>query len=1189
MTGKTKAMVTFLLTFLFSVTLTAQSLDWPTFRHDQGRTGRAAGHGDIANPAVHWSYNVGGSLGSDQIWVGDANGDGTNEFGIVEAGHVFLRNASDQVIWHTGPIGASQIVGLFDLDKDDHDEFLITAVGPSAALMLVDSVTGDVLWRFSDFASGAAALRSYQVAVADLNGDGYLDLVTSPGANCRIAHAFSFASGINPDPHDNLLWTYTHKVYSQKTPYLVGDVDDDGTMEVVFLEYRQLTILNGEDGSPQAEFGQIFQYYSFGLIQIAQTDQDPQLEVIAIGGTHYNYAVTVFDAVDETVTWQFQWYPTDGKNLVLTENSVADLDGDGTLEIAVSVFNDVDDEYTTNASEPGDHDGVNRPDHWTLIVFDAATGYVEATLEDAYLQGIEFLGDDIVPDILVQRVPSGSPAVPRMGQVQAFRLENQVLVEKWSMDSASVSLMQTQTQASLNISTWINRVAAFDIDGDSKKELLITKDIDENDEADIFLAINTDHPTPSIASELVLDDWESVRVVSIGNGLSAPDKTAEIALFSNNGFLEVFGPDLAIRSSLRVGGYARSPIAVDLDNDGVKEVVTATSHDEVQVLDVSNANTFTPPVKTWGFQGAIEPILTARDMTGNGRHNVAVRTKIDNLNPAVALLDPAGEMLLESVFPGYGKAPSQIVFGTLNNDEILDYIVLIQDITQPHDVDIRIIALDGSDGSELWNRPSDQNNSPRQEAFLEDVNDDGIDDPILVDSHQIEYYDGADGSLIKSVPYTNWRWETVLADFDTDGLNELLIKSRPEDEGLLLYELLSDNPTWNIPNAYPAELNGRSLGIFGHSEGLGILKSTAEGTLQAFGPDGAPLWADPVYLRGGEVLHGNPGDDNNLKAVTVADVDNDGVEDAIVGTADGYLMTLRIADGSLIWSLPMRSMVDEPIVADVDADGLNEILVSTGDGYLHMIDQASQESPTVVRDVALSYELMPENPNIDVDTTERREALAASWDPVPGAIGYRYSIIDDENVEIIPWVDVDNVTLTVADTAPLQLGKVYRFVIQVYGENNAISVESQSDGIEVVDRTAPWMTDFSVTPNLITKTSDEVEIRAKAFDQTWLDRYQIEIIDSEQEVVWSYEEPLFSNEADIVVHWDGTDSLQQQVANGNYEVKLTVYDMVGHETSDSEMVKVLIESGDDPGDPSCGCRRTGAQGGLFSWLFSILS
>jgi len=280
-------------------------------------------------------------------------------------------------------------------------------------------------------------------------------------------------------------------------------------------------------------------------------------------------------------------------------------------------------------------------------------------------------------------------------------------------------------------------------------------------------------------------------------------------------------------------------------------------------------------------------------------------------------------------------------------------------------------------------------------------------------------------------------------------------------------------------------------------------------------------------------------------------------------------------------------MVDEPIVADVDADGLNEILVSTGDGYLHMIDQASQESPTVVRDVALSYELMPENPTIDVDTTERREALGASWDPVPGALGYRYSIIDDENVEIVPWVDVGNVTLAVANTAPLRLGKKYRFIVQAYGENNAISVESQSDGIEVVDLTAPWMTDFSVTPNLITKTSAEVEIRAKAFDQTWLDRYQIEIINSEQEVVWSYEESLFSNEADILVYWDGTDSVQQQVANGNYKVKLTVYDMVGHETSDSEMVKVVIETGDDPGDPSCGCNRRGAKDGFLSWLLAI--
>ena len=59
-----------ILLSLVSSIAAGQDLSWPTFRHDQNRTGRSEGTGDITEPVVKWTYALGGQLGAYYDEVG---------------------------------------------------------------------------------------------------------------------------------------------------------------------------------------------------------------------------------------------------------------------------------------------------------------------------------------------------------------------------------------------------------------------------------------------------------------------------------------------------------------------------------------------------------------------------------------------------------------------------------------------------------------------------------------------------------------------------------------------------------------------------------------------------------------------------------------------------------------------------------------------------------------------------------------------------------------------------------------------------------------------------------------------------------------------------------------------------------------------------------------------------------------
>jgi len=1147
------------LALLLPAAAGAQGLDWPTRRHDQGRTGRAEGQGRVTVPAVRWQTHLGGKPGRKSAWLSDLTGDEGAELVVTRGGKAILTDPHDRTRWVSAPVGAETVVGAWDLDGDGRLELVVTRESQPAALLVFSAGNGRLLWRHDGFKdSSARGFPATQVKAADVDGDGLADLIAKPNEHYLRLHAFSFASGFSEDPEDDELWRYDLQEYGNANPLLVGDVDADGSPEVVLLERARLTVLDGGDGTPQIEADGVFLDYSFGPQLLADVDGDPQQEVVAIGTSRYNCAVTVYDIVDAAVSWQYQWQPCTQAGLVATAGSLADLDRDGRPDLIVSVYDDVDDERTTSGSEPGDHDGVRLPDAWSLLALDGASGRLVASLDNAYLRGVADLDADGTPEVLVQRTEPGQRNAPDYGVIEVHGLEQQGLARRWQVERARLAPIPHRPTPSANPA---EGAALLDLNEDGLPELLVLIDQDGDGFADALRAVTFDSAQPRTVAERPVETGEEIDLLALGDALSGAGRRGQIALCSSSGWVEVLGPRLARVARRRSGGFLAPAVAADLDGDGSLEVLTTTSSNELRVLDPSGAGLGEEPAVRWSFRALWAQEPTTTDLDGDGRREVPVRGGATRADPAVVLLDSAGDPIWSRTFEGYGNPPGPVATGELGGDDTLDLALVIPDEARPAAERQRIVALDGSSGEVLWEVGRDY---AKGFLLLADADADGRQDVIVSRREAFEVLDGEDGAPLVDIPGSFGSRTHVLADFDGDGAPEVLAPN-DSDVGLKLLEL-SGEVAWVAPYAYPLEVWNRWVGVFGREEGLGVLQPNGRGSLQArSGLDGSALWPAPVFLRGGRALAEDPGDSVDVSGVTVCDVDGDDGEEALVGTADGHLLAVDLADGAVDWDLDLGWRVGAPIVADLDGDGRLDVLVATDDGLLLAVGHADLAAPAQVRDVALDTDGTLLQPDADVDASESRLALGAAWDPVEGATGYGVLVVDGSRAPITRWRDVGPASAVVIGDLRLVVGATYRVLVRAYDPTRT-SAEAESDGVQVVDLSGPTISELRVRPPAFNPRRTGAEILARLQDRTGIEQLGAVVRAPDGSEARSWAARTDAVLVDLLQPWNGrlqTDDGPLAPA-GRYTVTVWAVDLGGHRAEAQTSVDVYTEP---PGAP----------------------
>jgi hypothetical protein len=364
---------------------------WPTRRQNVCLTASQPLHGRVRHAPVSYSSVDFGRYPAASTVVPDNSGRRVS----LTHGALRCHDAGGKLVWTSHPRGINYttIVCVEDLDGDGEAEVALMAgrpTDPLGAALLVSARTGEVLFRYDvEPMSYWWTLKSGQF----LPNTGSKQLVMCehgypPDAKFGYIVLFEFPAPGRPPVQR---WRFDFDHYTCYPTIMTADVNRDGADEICVECHSRMWVFDARSGA----LDQFVEWdvapaniRSYGLVRFQDLNGDGWPDLFCIANFAQHHEVLLNDRGKLRKAWSHGWDNSVTTSKIATtwpEPPIADVDGDGKLEMVLSMYH--------SESAP----------QWLIRIYDAVTGALKATVPDCIATQLSDVDGDGIPEILADR------------------------------------------------------------------------------------------------------------------------------------------------------------------------------------------------------------------------------------------------------------------------------------------------------------------------------------------------------------------------------------------------------------------------------------------------------------------------------------------------------------------------------------------------------------------------------------------------------------------------------------------------------------------------------------------------------------------------------------------------------------------------------------------------------------------
>lgn len=358
------AMLLAIFSALYPYASLASPGDWPEPRQNAQLTGIQSLPGSMTSvPELYARFDLGHSQPSvSPVTLPDGSIVGLS----LVSGRLLCFEQSGELRWESHPAGLnySEIVATEDLNGDGVSEVLLKAGRPAepyGAAAMVSLVDGSLIWRYNvDPMSYAWYLYADQYLPERSDKQLVVIMHGYPPDEENGYIAFFGFHGESQAPVQH--WRYDFDEYTCFPSLLRTDLDGDGVQELAVETHSRMWFFDVATGAMK-QFAKWdvspANMRSYGLVKFVDLNKDGREDFLCIANFAQHHEVLLNVDGEMEKAWSYGWPESVTTGKVVTtwpEPPDVDVDGDGGLEIVVSMYN----------SEDGNA--------WLTRIYDAVTG-----------------------------------------------------------------------------------------------------------------------------------------------------------------------------------------------------------------------------------------------------------------------------------------------------------------------------------------------------------------------------------------------------------------------------------------------------------------------------------------------------------------------------------------------------------------------------------------------------------------------------------------------------------------------------------------------------------------------------------------------------------------------------------------------------------------------------------------------